>query len=147
MLLLTIGDLPLLPGSPCLGSQAALCLHQLPTALARLQVPEISDNDIRPELRQMFIRRPLRQIWNDNATCATVADDKDQSDDIIRVNWELPVSSTILRKILRKVLRGQKIASEKNLKKKFEREKFQEEQFFRRRLLQLEVKKEVFDIF
>ena len=74
-------------------------------------------------------------------------DNDDQSEDIIRVNWELPVSSTILRKILRKVLRGQKIASEKNLKKKFEREKFQEEQFFRRRLLQLEVKKEVFDIF
>ena len=46
-----------------------------------------------------------------------VPDDNDQSDDIIRVNWELPVSSTILRKILRKVLRGQKIASEKNLKK------------------------------
>ena len=32
-----------------------------------------------------------RQIWNDNSTCATVPDE-DQPDNIIRVNWELPVS-------------------------------------------------------
>ena len=58
-------------------------------------------------LWQIFIQRPPRQIWNDNSTCATVPDDNnDKLDDIIRVNWELPVSSTILKKILRKT--GQK---------------------------------------
>ena len=42
----------------------------------------------------VFLRPSLRQIWNDNSTCAMVPDDNDQSDDIIRVNWELPVSWT-----------------------------------------------------
>ena len=44
-------------------------------------------------------------------------DNDDQSEDIIRVNWELPVSSIILDKILRKTSE-QKISSEKKEQKR-----------------------------
>ena len=71
MFLLTLGDLPLLLGPTCLGSQASLCLHQLTSALAGLQVTlyliKISDE-------RMEVAHSGRYCWTNIYSKTTQAD-------------------------------------------------------------------------
>ena len=86
-----------------------------------------------------------RQIWNDNFTCAVpTVSNKDLATNIIRVNWDLPVS-LILRSLFnatnRKLtMQGHNVEQKTNLISYYE-----EEQFFRRRLMQV-TKREVVHI-
>ena len=91
-----------------------------------------------------------RQIWNDNFTCAVpTVSNKDLATNIIRVNWDLPVS-LILRSLFN-VTNQQLTMQGHNMEQKTNHifsyySYYQEEQFFRRRLMQV-TKREVVQMF
>ena len=84
-----------------------------------------------------------RQIWNDNLTCA-VPTVSNLATNIIRVNWDLPVS-LILRSLFNATM-GKLTMWALNVDQKTNLiSYYQEEQFFRRRLMQV-TKREVVHI-